>query len=312
MPLDPQASEMLQAERALGLPPRNSMSAVEARALPSARPPAPSEEVFAVEDRELPGPDGDVRVRVYRPSAETNLPALVFFHGGGWVVGSIAQTDATCRTLANRAGCLVVSVDYRLAPEFRFPAGVEDCYAAVKWVAEHPTELGIDPARLAVGGFSAGANLAAVVALMARDRGGPAIAHQFLGYPITDCEFDTPSYLENAEGYGLSRADMLWFWDLYLAREEDRAHPYVSPMRAGDLTRLPPALVVTAEFDPLRDEAEAYARALSAAGVEVRCIRYDGMVHGFMGAAHVLDKGALAIGETAAALRAAFAATEPV
>jgi acetyl esterase len=312
MPLDPQASEMLQAERALGLPPRNSMSAVEARSLPSARPPAPSEPVHAVEDRAVPGPDGEVRVRIYRPSADSNLPVLVFFHGGGWVIGSIAQTDATCRSLANRAGCVVVSVDYRLAPEHRFPAAPEDCYAAVKWVAENPAELAIDPTRVAVGGFSAGGNLAAVVALMARDRGGPAIAHQFLAYPITDCDFDTTSYLQNAEGYGLSRADMLWFWDLYLSSEEDKAHPYVSPMRAADLTRLPPALVVTAEFDPLRDEAEAYAQALSVAGVEVRCIRYDGMVHGFMGAAHILDKGAQAVDETVAALCAAFAATQPV
>jgi acetyl esterase len=312
MPLDSQAFAMLQAEQALGLPPRHTVSAAEARTMPSARTPAPVEPVYSVVDRAVPGSEGEIPVRIYQPSADASLPCLVFFHGGGWVIGSIAQIDATCRVLANRASCTVVSVDYRLAPEYRFPAGAEDCYDVTKWVAGHAEDLGVDRKRLAVGGFSAGGNLAAVVAMMARDRGGPAIAFQFLGYPITDCDFGRSSYLENAEGYGLSRADMLWFWDLYVTREEDKAHPYVSPIRAEDLAGLPPALVITAEFDPLRDEAEDFAQQLAAAGVECQCTRYDGMVHGFMGAAHLLDKGAMAIDETVAALRAAFAATEPV
>lgn len=309
MPLDPQALAMLEADRALGLPPRHSLSAVEARTLPTARPPAPLEPVHAVEDLSVPGPAGNIPVRVYRPSAAGDLPVLVFFHGGGWVIGSIGQTDATCRTLANRAGCVVVSVDYRLAPEHRFPAAAEDSYAVTNWVARNAAEMKIDPARIAVGGFSAGGNLAAVVPLMAKDRGGPPIAFQFLGYPITDYDFETPSYLANADGFGLSRADMIWFWNLYLTAEADGVHPYVSPMRAEDLSGLPPALVITAEFDPLRDEAEAYAVRMRGAGVDVTCTRYDGMVHGFMGAAHILAKGELALDETVGALRKAFALT---
>jgi acetyl esterase len=277
--------------------------------MPFARPAAPAEPVHSVADQTVPGPAGDIPVRVYRPSAASDLPLLIFFHGGGWVIGSIAQTDATCRSLANGAGCAIASVDYRLAPEHRFPAAAEDCYAVTRWMADHAAERQIDPARIGVGGFSAGGNLAAVVPLMARDRGGPAITFQFLGYPITDYNFDTPSYLTNAEGFGLSRADMIWFWDLYLTGKADGKHPYVSPMQAEDLAGLPPALVITAEFDPLRDEAEVYAERLRSAGVEVTCTRYEGMVHGFMGAAHILDKGSAAMDETVAALRAAFALT---
>jgi len=307
MPLDPQARALLDADQALGLPPRHSLSAAEARALPTARPPAPAEPVQAVEDRTLPGPGGDLPVRIDRPVLNGPLPALVFCHGGGWVVGSIAQTGSTCRALANRASCVVVSVDYRLAPEHVFPAAAEDSYVATRWVAEHGAEIGVDPARIAVGGLSAGGNLAAVVPLMARDRGGPAIAFQFLGYPITDHNFDTPSYLANADGFGLSRADMIWFWQHYVPNSSDRDNPHVSPMHEPDLSGLPPALIVTTEFDPLRDEAEAYGARLRDAGVAVTCTRYDGMIHGFVGMAHLLDKGREAFDQTVAALQSAFA-----
>jgi acetyl esterase/lipase len=307
MPLDPKARAILDADDALNLPPRHTLSPVEARIQKNARPPATEEPVEQIQDRTIAVDGGRIALRFYRPAGEGPQPALVFFHGGGWVVGSIVQTEATCRVLANRAHCTVFSVDYRLAPEFKFPTAAEDCLAATRWVADNAEALGVDPARIAIGGLSAGGNLAAVVALMARERGGPRICFQFLGYPITDYDFETRSYLENSEGFGLSRADMVWFWNHYLTKPEDGMHPYVSPMRAELLSNLPPALVVTAEFDPLRDEGEAYAERLREAGVEVVCTRYAGMIHGFVGMAHLLEGGQQAIDQLVNALNAAFA-----
>ncbi|MCL6516465.1 alpha/beta hydrolase [Alicyclobacillus sp.] len=263
----------------------------------------PVRPVGAVEDRSLPGPGGPLPVRVYRPAAHTRgaMPTggatpvgkdgesdlapslLVYFHGGGWVLGDLDTVDDTCRALCEACRRVVVSVDYRLAPEHRFPAAVDDALRAVRWVADHAEALGASPEGLVVAGDSAGGNLATVVALRARDEGGPAIAGQVLVYPITDHNFDTPSYREHATGYSLTRAGMMWFFAQYLPRAEDADHPWVSPLRARDLSGLPPALVITAEHDPLRDEGERYAQRLEAAGVPVRLVRFDGMVHGFFG-----------------------------
>ncbi|HIG00948.1 MAG TPA: alpha/beta hydrolase, partial [Myxococcales bacterium] len=225
---------------------------------------------------------------------------------GGFVIGDLDTHDGTCRELAVGAECLVVSVDYRLAPEHPFPAAPEDCYAATAWLAEHCAELGGDPARLAVGGDSAGGNLAAAVALMARERGGPPLAHQLLIYPVTDYGFDTASYRENAEGYMLTRPLMEWFWNHYLADPAQGDNELASPLRAASLAQLPPATVITAEFDPLRDEGEAYAQRLSEAGVKTEMTRYDGVFHGFFGMGAAIDKAKQAVDEACTALRSTF------
>ncbi len=245
-------------------------------------------------------------VRVVWPRERGDLPCLVYFHGGGWTFCSIETHDATCRKLANGAGCVVVSVEYRLAPEHPFPAAAEDAFAATRWVAGHADALGIDPQRVAVGGDSAGGNLAAVVALMARDRGELKLCHQLLVYPITDHDFETVSYRENAAGPLLTRSMMQSFWDFYVP-DGNRSNPYVSPLRAQSLAELPPATVITAEYDPLRDEGEAYALRLREAGVAVNASRYDGMIHGFFGFDEVLPAGRKAVDEAAAALDVAFA-----
>ncbi len=309
MPLDPQAQALLDQMAAAGAPPFESLSPEQAREMimqmrELAGPPEP---VARVEDRVAATAAGPIPVRIYAPEATGPLPVLVYFHGGGWVIGNLETVDAPCRALANRARCLIVSVDYRLAPEHKFPAAAEDCYAATRWVAEHAAELGADPSRIAVGGDSAGGNLAAVVALMARDRGGPRLAYQLLIYPVTNYDFSTPSYQENAEGYLLTKNAMVWFWDHYLRDPSDGQNPYASPLRAADLRGLPPAFVITAEYDPLRDEGEAYAERLRQAGVPTELRRYDGMIHGFFQMAGVLDQGKKVIADAAAALRGAFA-----
>jgi acetyl esterase len=245
--------------------------------------PRPLPEIGSVEDRQIAG----LRFRIYTPrqssgEESTGRPLLVFFHGGGWVVGDLETHDGLCRNLANAAGAVTVSVEYRRAPEHKFPAAAEDAYAAICWAAENARELGADPARLAVSGDSAGGNLAAVAALMARDRGGPQVAYQVLLYPITDCVFETPSYREFADGHFLTRGAMRWFFQQYLTRPEEASQPYVSPLRAVSLAGLPPALVLTAECDVLRDEAEAYAARLKREGVSVEQIRAPGMIHGFL------------------------------
>jgi acetyl esterase len=224
------------------------------------------------------------------------------------VLGDLESHDRVCRALANQAGCVVVSVDYRLAPEHVFPAGAEDCYAATKWVSENAASFGADGARLAVGGDSAGGNLAAVVSMMARDRGGPAINFQLLMYPVTDCALDTPSQKEfAADGYVLSRVDMEWFWKNYCDTSAEKNNPYACPFRAKDLKNLPPALVLTASHDPLRDEGERFAERLIAAGVKTTCTRYEGVTHGFVSFADTLDKGKEGQRQAADALRVAFA-----
>ena len=307
MPLDPRAQAFLdQIAAGGGLPAPNTLTVEDERkALDlfieslGARP----EPVARVEDRLIPGPAGQIPLRIYTPQGSGPFPVLVYFHGGGFYIGSIATEDSSCRWLTNAAGCIVASVEYRLAPEHKFPAAAEDCYAATKWVAENASAIGGDPTGMAVGGPSAGGNLAAVVALMARDRGTPPLVYQLLMYPVTNFAFDTPSYRENGDGYFLTKDAMVRGWNLYLVTEADGHNPYASPLRAQDLRGLPPALVVTAEYDPLRDEGEAYAARLREAGVPVVCTRYDGMLHGGL----PLDMGKEAMHEAAAALRSAFA-----
>jgi acetyl esterase len=308
MPLDPQAKEFIDQLTALGGGPLSSLSVADARRamdmLATMRPEKPP--IKSAVDRRIPGDAGEIPVRVYTPHAEQPLPLLVYFHGGGWVLGGLETHDASCRELANGAGCVVVSVDYRLAPEHKYPAAADDCYAATRWAAAHAAELGGDAKRLAIGGDSAGGNLAAVVAQMARDRGGPPLVFQLLIYPVTVAAFDTPSYRDNAEGYLLTTADMRWFWNHYLNAAAEGENPYASPLRAKSLTGLPPALVITAEFDPLRDEGEQYAERLKAAGVPTRLTRYAGMIHGFFGMTPMLEKARAAVDEACRELRGAF------
>ncbi len=305
MPLDPQAQAVMDAVAALGFPANHTVSPEEARANGRARPRAVGPAVARVEDRTIPGPDTELPVRIYTPEGEGPFPIMAWFHGGGWVVGDLDSADATARSLTVGAQCVVVSVDYRLAPDTKFPGPAEDCFAATRWCAGHAASLNADPSRLAVGGDSAGGNLAAAVSLMARDRGGPAIGFQLLVYPVTERNFETVSYTDNADGYQLSRDGMIWYWDHYLASDADASNPYAAPMQAGDLSNLPPALVITAEYDPLRDEGEAYARALEAAGVSTTCTRYDGMIHGFFGMAAAVDKGRQAVDQASSLLRSA-------
>ncbi|HEV3112064.1 MAG TPA: alpha/beta hydrolase [Candidatus Binataceae bacterium] len=310
MPLDQQTKALIDAMQSAGMVLEfEKMTPVQARQAMeqmAAATRAPGEPVAKVEDRSIPGPEGAVAVRIYVPEGSAPFPVMVFYHGGGWVIGSIDSHDATCRKLTNAIGCVTVSVEYRLAPEHKFPAAAEDCYAATLWVSENAAALGCDPKRLAVCGDSAGGNLAAVVPLMARDRGKPPIAYQVLLYPCTDGSLETGSMRDLAEGYFLTRGAMVWFWNHYVRDHNDRNHPYAAPVHAPELRGLPPALVITAEYDPLRDEGEAYAAKLRAAGVPVTSTRYDGTIHGFVSMADNLDKGKDAIKEVVSTLKAAF------
>jgi acetyl esterase len=308
MPLDPQVKTLLEQIARVNLTPYEDLTPKRARAqlaFASKLSDRPME-VHAVRDSSLPGPAGPLRIRIYRPSDQTNMPGVVFFHGGGWVMGNLDTHDVYCRALTNASQMTVISVDYRLAPEQKFPAAVEDAWAATTWIIENAAEMGLDPTRLAVAGDSAGGNLAAATTLMARDRGTPMPAFQVLIYPATDFRFDTDSYRENAEGYHLTLNDMIWAWRHYLEQEQDGQSPYASPLRAEDLSRLPPALVITAQYDPLRDEGEAYAQRLQAAGVPVQLTRYDGMIHGFARRLGTLARADESLREIVAALRAAF------
>lgn len=307
MPLDPQAAALLELMKEF--PPIVSMEPAAARAASAAlRAQVEPEPVARVENRTVPGPDGDIPVRIYWPEASGPLPILVYYHGGGWVIGDLDGSDPVCRAVTNLAECIVVSVDYRLAPEHKFPAAAEDAFACAQWVAENAASLGGDPDRIAVGGDSAGGNLAAVVALMARDQSGPKLVYQLLVYPVTDYDFGTASYAENAEGYLLTTDMMRWFWGHYLRDESDGRSHLASPLAADDLAGLPPAFVMTAEFDPLRDEGEAYAKRLEEAGVPVECIRYDGLIHGFYGMFAAIDRAREALKDSTERLRAAFSA----
>jgi acetyl esterase len=269
----------------------------------------PEEPVAEVQNRTVPGPAGPITVRVYRPVAKETLPALIYFHGGGFVICSLDTHDRECRNLANASGCAVISVDYRLAPENKYPAAVEDADAATRYVAEHASEFGIDPQRIAVGGDSAGGNLATVVATLARDRGGPLLKFQLLIYPLVDFGDNSPSMQQYAKDYFLTRESMDWFTDCYLPSREAEREPSASPMNAANVRGLPPAMILTAEYDPLRDQGETYARKLQNAGVAVELKRYDGMIHAFFSFSGVIDTAKVALADAASALRRALASS---
>ncbi|MGF1599761.1 MAG: alpha/beta hydrolase [Acidimicrobiales bacterium] len=309
MALDPAARGLLDQMEEAGMPPLNELSPPEAReaAKGFAELGGEGDEVADQSDRTIPGPAGEIPVRVYTPAGDGPFPCLVYLHGGGWVLGDLDGVNAICRSVAARAGCVVVSVDYRLAPEHKHPAPLDDCYAAVQWVADHGDEIGVDGSRIAVGGDSAGGNLSAAVALRARDENGPALALQLLVYPVTDHRRDSASYAENGDGYLLTRDMMTWFWDHYLNDADEGAHHLVSPLLADDLSGLPPAVVFTAEFDPLRDEGEAYADRLTEAGVAVTRKRFDGQIHAFWQMMAVFPAASEAADLAAAELRKAFA-----
>jgi acetyl esterase len=271
-------------------------------ALAAEHPPAATEV-----DHQVPVAGGEITVRVYTPDLPPPLPCHLYIHGGGFWLGTLDQSDVNCRGIANDVGCVVVSVDYRLAPENKFPTAPEDCYAALCWVVDRAYELGIDASRISVGGGSAGGNLSAVVALMARDRGGPALVQQVLEIPVTDLTMSQPSIETNGTGYMLTREGMEQYRDYYLADPTDATHPYASPLIASDLTSLPPALVMTMEFDPLRDEGEAYAARLAEAGVEVDAMCWEGQFHGSISMAKLVpDEAAAYHQEVVNALRRAY------
>ena len=282
MSLDPQIATLIEALDA-GFPPVHTMTGAQARATIRSRlaPPAEPEPVAEVRDETIPGPGGDIPVRIYRPDRPGDLPVLVYAHGGGFVFCDLDSHDGLCRDFANRLAAVVISVAYRLAPENQWPDAAEDVYTAARWAADNADAVGGDARRVAVGGDSAGGNLAAVTALMARDRGGPPIAAQLLIYPVLAADFDNESYRLFGKGFYNPKPALQWYWDQYVPALDDREHPYASPLRA-DLAGLPPAIVVAAGHDPLRDECLAYADALEAAGVvTVRCL-FDGGIHGFM------------------------------
>jgi acetyl esterase len=309
MPLDPQIAGILALLTQMGAPSLASGTVEEARngfriSTVDVRDPATLAPVRSTEDSTIPGPAGDIPIRIYRPDIDGAVPTMAFFHGGGFVIGDIETHDDQARLLCRDVEMVVVSVDYRLAPEHPFPAGFEDCLAATHWVSDNIASLGGDADRIVVGGDSAGGNFAAAVALAVRET-GPKLAAQFLIYPGVDFVegADYPSRLENAEGYFLTAEDMVWFMTNYLGTHTDTNDPRASPIRAADLAGAAPAIIGTAEFDPLRDEGEAYAKALAAAGVDVIATRYDGMIHGFYGLGVHSAAAAAAVTDMNASLR---------
>ena len=309
MALHPSAEMMVQVLNDSGLTFEGDATPADRRAAMIAattNPLFPKHPVHDVVDRTIPGPAGDLPVRVFRPSAATGLPLLLWFHGGGWVTGNLDTHDQLGRLLADHVGAVVVSVDYRLAPEAKFPAAADDCLAAYEWALAHADEVGADSTRVAIGGDSAGGNLAAVVALDARERGLPQPKLQLLVYPVTDYEFDSDSMIDNAKGYFLETEGMRWFWDHYARTPADFADPRYSPMQASDVSGLARAVVVTAEYDPLRDQGEAYARRLTDAGVSTEAVRADGLIHGFFGMHEFMPPGRESWDVSVAALRDAL------
>ena len=314
MMLDRDAAEVLKVIHSPDRAPWDTLSPAEARASYMAGRQATAPEpmpVAELRDLSIPGPHGPIPLRLYRPATAParGSPALAFFHGGGWVLGNLDSHDGVCRHLAERSGCVVVAVDYRLAPEHKFPAALDDAFAATQWLAAQAPALGVDAARIAVGGDSAGGNLAAAVCLLAREAGGnPAIAFQMLLYPATDFAMDTPSHRRFGEGHLLTRASMAWFRDHYLNHPGEAADWRASPLRAASLAGLPPAYVLTPTHDPLRDEGEAYARRLVEAGIPVTLWRAPGLIHGFLPMGKAIAAAGPALDRLAAALRAGLAA----
>jgi len=309
--LDPQIEALLQQMEQQGMPPVHTLTPMKAR---ETRNPVfvklggPPEAVANVENLTIPGQAREIPIRIYTPQGRGPFPILVYFHGGGWVICNLDTHDSVCRSLANGASCIVVSVDYRLAPEHKFPAAVDDAYAATQWVADSANLINGDSARITVGGDSAGGNLAAVVSLMAQEKGGPCLMYQVLIYPVTNVSsFDTNSYREHGEGYILTKDSMEYYRGHYIGHEEELQNPYASPLLAQELSGLPPALVITAEFDVLTDEAETFANRLKQAGVPVTYTCYEGMIHAFFSLAAVVGRARDAMDEVTAALRSAFA-----
>lgn len=309
MSLDPDAARLLEMARKANKPPYEAGDAETARRLyregRRALQPEPMA-VAAVGDAQAPGLHGPIGLRTYRPDGPApaeRLPVLIYFHGGGWVLGDLDSHDTVCRHLAARSGCAVVSVDYRMGPEHKFPAAVDDALSATRWVVDHAATLFVDPGRIAVAGDSAGGNLAAVVCLHARDNAGPTIGAQMLFYPATDFAMDTASHTLFGEGHLLTHSAMRWFQKQYLA-SGDEVDWRASPLKAETLERLPQAYVVTAGYDPLRDEGEAYARRLVEAGVPVTTRRYTGQIHGFLTMGKVIAQSSQALDSAAAWLRA--------
>jgi acetyl esterase len=311
--LHPEAVALLEAMEASGAPP------VEAVPIDVGREIVRQGSKFAggdpavlarVEDIIIPGPGSDLRLRVYTDHSSdqtrktTGQAGLIYIHGGGWVICDLDTHDPVCRAIAKQSGATVISVDYRMAPEHKFPAALEDCYAATLWVCNHAAQLGLDSHRIAIGGDSAGANMATVVAARCRDAGGPALAFQVLVYPVTDVSsYETESHREFAEGHYLTRATMEFFMSHYFTKPDERKNPEASPLLMADLSGLPPALLITAECDPLRDEGEAYGRQLKEAGVAVEFERYAGMFHPFLGMLGPLGDARRAVSHVARAIR---------
>ena len=312
--IDPDTERLLRRVNTVGVPDIEHLPLAQARAdttmmdmmaAVAQGPVPPPPQVGEVHEIEAPAPSGPLTVRLYHPPSGGTPPLLIWMHGGGFVLGSLESADPTARELCAGAGVLVASVDYPLAPEHPWPAAPEACHAVAAWLVEHSQELGFDPERVAVGGDSAGGNLAAVTALLAQERGGPTIAYQLLVYPMCDLVGDHPSMRENAEGFLLSASRIEWFIRSYLPDGADRTDPHISPLYAADLRGQPPAAVITAELDPLRDEAEAYAAQLSAAGVPTELTRHEGLVHGFLRMGGMSSRAREASAQAVASLRAA-------
>jgi acetyl esterase len=310
MTLDPQAEAFLKAMQDAGAQPFETMTPAEARVAMLAFKDlgGEPEDVDSIDHRFIPGPTADLPVWIYRPvrGGAGPLPALIYFHGSGWVVANIGVCDSFSRALANRTGCVVVAVNYQKAPEHKFPIPLDDCYAATRWVFDNASALGVDSGRIGVIGDSAGGNLAAAVTLRARDEHGPQLAYQVLIYPAVQYGWDTPSALANAEGFLLQRASMAYFWNHYVRNPSDGMHPYCSPLAAEDHSGLPPALIVSAEFDPLCDDGRNYADKLAAAGVLVKFSLYKGMIHGFLWMSGVLDQSKAVLDEIGREVKAAL------
>ena len=301
MPVDRQSQAVLDYMAKMERTPLHELTPAQARKNEMlVLEPGPA--MSSVTDVSITGPGGKLDLRVYDPHGDDPKPTLLWFHGGGWVLGDLDMEDGTCRRIAARAGCKVVSVDYRLAPESKFPAAPEDCYAAASWVAANGWSIGLDGGVLAVGGDSAGGTLAAAVCLMARDRTGPPIRHQLMVCPVMDRDFSTPSYLECGDSFRPTTQLMRWFWRHYLEDPEDVSDPRAAPLRAGDFSDLPPATIITAEYDVLRSEGEEYAARLRDPGGQVTLTRYEGTIHFLVLLADRIDKGRRALDELARAL----------
>ena len=311
MPLHPQVIAFRDKRVALNLAPNSEVTPAQAREnsrIWRAAIPADLEPVGEITDRTIPGPAGDLPIRIYRPDSAGPHPLLMLFHGGGWLIGDLDHEDPSSRRMCNQLNAVVVSVDYRLAPETRFPGAPDDCHAGLVWAVEHADELGIDASKIALAGTSAGGNQTAAVAQMARDKGGPVIKHQVLFCPVIDYDFDRPSYKAHGDSFALTQDSMRYFWKQYLGPDgkSNGHHPYASPIRAETLAGLPDATIITAEFDPLIDEAADYAQALKAAGVDVAYSQYAGMAHAFNELIGIFDAAREAVDEACDRVLASF------